>query len=129
MHPMDRSEVPARRWNPWARFGFAILAPALVGVMLASGEWAQEPVSSPPGEKASAPPAARPQGSPTPEHVRDLQQALTNAGYDPGPIDGIFGPRAKSALRKYIAVAPPKVPSPADQVIERFKASERREGP
>ena len=86
-------------------------------------------MSSPPGEKASAPPAARPQGSPTPEHVRDLQQALTNAGYDPGPIDGIFGPRTKSALRKYIAVAPPKVPSPADQVIERFKASERREGP
>ncbi len=68
------------RWNRWARFGFAILAPVLVGVMLAAGAWAQEPVSSPPGGKASAPPAARPQGSPTPEHVRDVQQELANAG-------------------------------------------------
>jgi len=117
------------RWNRWARFGFAILALALVGVMLAAGEWAQEPASSPPGGKASAPPAARPQGGPTPEHVRDLQQALVKAGYDPGPIDGIFGPRTKSALLKYIAVPPPQVPSPADRVIGRFKASERREGP
>ena len=117
------------RWNRWARFGFAILAPALVGVMLAAGEWAQEPVSSAPGGKASAAPAARPERSPTPEHVRDVQQALANAGYDPGPIDGIFGPRTKSALRKYIAVSPPEVPRPEDQVIARFKEGEWRESP
>lgn len=116
------------RWNPWVRYGFAMLAPALVGVMLAAGEWAQEPVSSAPGGKASAPPAARPERSPTPEHVRDVQQALANAGYDPGPIDGIFGPRTKSALRKYIAVPPPQVPRPEDQVISRFKSGELREG-
>jgi hypothetical protein len=117
------------RWSPWARFGFAILAPSLVGVMLAAGEWAQDPVSSPTGGKPSAPPAARRQDSPTPEHVRDVQQALANAGYDPGPIDGIFGPRTKSALRKYIALPPPQVPSPADQVIAQFTASEWRESP
>jgi len=117
------------RWNRWARFGFAILAPGLVGVMLAAGEWAQEPVSSPPGGKESAPAAAGSQRSLTPEHVRDVQQALANAGYDPGPIDGLFGPRTKSALRRYIAVPPPQVPSPADRVIARFKASEWREGP
>jgi peptidoglycan hydrolase-like protein with peptidoglycan-binding domain len=117
------------RWNRWARYGFAILAPALVGVMLAAGEWAQEPVFSHAGEKPSAPPATRRQGSPTPEHVRDVQQALTNAGYDPGPIDGIFGPRTKAALRKYIAVPPPQVPGPGDQLIARFKAGELREGP
>ena len=116
------------RWNRWARYGSAILAPALVGVMLAAGEWAQEPVSSAPGGKASAAPAARPERSPTPEHVREVQQALANAGYDPGPIDGIFGPRTKSALRKYMAVPPPQVPRPEDQVITRFKGGERREG-
>jgi len=41
------------RWNRWARYGLAILAPALVGVMLAAGEWAHEPVSSALGGKAS----------------------------------------------------------------------------
>ena len=118
------------RWNRWARFGFAILVPALVGVILAAGGGAQEPVvSSTPGGKASAAPAAKPKRSPTPEHVREVQHALVIAGFDPGPIDGIFGPRTKSALRMYIAVPPPQVPSPEDQVITRFKGGEWREGP
>lgn len=34
------------------------------------------------------------QGSP----VRELQQALADAGYDPGPIDGDFGPRTRAAV-------------------------------
>lgn len=33
--------------------------------------------------------------------VRDLQRALKRAGYPPGPIDGIFGPRTKAALKGY----------------------------
>lgn len=109
------------RWNRWVRFGFAILAPTLFGVMLAAGEWAQEPVS--------APPAAAPQAGPTPEHVREVQRALAKAGYDPGPIDGIFGPRTKAALRMYIAVPPPRVSNAVDLVIARFRAGERRESP
>ena len=117
------------RWNPWARVGLAILAQVTVGVMLAAGEWANEPGSSPPAVTAAARPAAAPQARPTAEHVRELQQALANAGYDPGPVDGIFGPRTKSALRKYVAVPPPQVPSGADQAIARFRANERREGP
>ena len=87
------------RWNRRARFGFAIFTPVLVGVMLAAGAWAQGPASSPPREKSGATHAAKPQRGPTPAHVREVQQALSNAGYDPGPIDGIFGPRTKSALR------------------------------
>lgn len=35
--------------------------------------------------------------------VRNLQQALLEAGFDPGPIDGIFGPRTESAVRDYQA--------------------------
>ena len=30
--------------------------------------------------------------------VRDLQQALTNEGFDPGPADGIFGPMTLAAV-------------------------------
>ena len=38
------------------------------------------------------------QGSRT---VREAQQALKDKGYDPGPIDGINGPRTKAAVRQY----------------------------
>jgi type IV secretory pathway TrbL component len=33
--------------------------------------------------------------------VREAQQALKDEGYDPGPIDGINGPRTRAALRNY----------------------------
>jgi hypothetical protein len=38
------------------------------------------------------------QGSRT---VREAQQALKDKGYDPGPVDGINGPRTKAAVRQY----------------------------
>ena len=127
------------RWNRWTRIGFAILAPVLVAVMLAAGEWAQPPASAQSGGKpadgkvaaSEAKPraGARPQSAP-PERVRELQQALTDAGFDPGPIDGKFGPRTKAALRKYVAVPPPQVPTAADKVISTFRSTnETRQGP
>jgi hypothetical protein len=33
--------------------------------------------------------------------VRQIQAALTKAGYDPGPSDNIMGARTKAALTKY----------------------------
>jgi peptidoglycan hydrolase-like protein with peptidoglycan-binding domain len=33
--------------------------------------------------------------------VREAQRALRDLGYDPGPIDGVFGPRTRTALAKY----------------------------
>ena len=33
--------------------------------------------------------------------VRDLQEALKALGYDPGPIDGIFGTKTESAVKKF----------------------------
>lgn len=33
--------------------------------------------------------------------VRDLQDALKTLGYDPGPIDGFFGDKTESAVRKF----------------------------
>ncbi len=35
------------------------------------------------------------------QEVKDLQKNLKAAGYDPGPIDGIYGPKTESAVRKY----------------------------
>lgn len=36
-----------------------------------------------------------------PEEVRKVQEALASAGYDPGPLDGLFGPAVESALRAF----------------------------
>jgi Putative peptidoglycan binding domain/CHAP domain len=35
--------------------------------------------------------------------VRELQQALKDAGFDPGPIDGDFGPQTRAALMRFQA--------------------------
>jgi len=37
----------------------------------------------------------------TGEEVRKLQQTLSNLGYSPGPIDGIFGPQTDKAVRSF----------------------------
>lgn len=33
--------------------------------------------------------------------VLQLQMILQSLGYDPGPIDGIFGPRTKNAIMRF----------------------------
>ena len=96
-----------------------VMTAALTGLV-----WAAEPAPAPPAAKAAVSRA----GART-SHVREVQQALVDAGYDPGPIDGIMGPRTKSALRKYIAVPPPQVPSPADRALAPLRATQRRESP
>jgi hypothetical protein len=35
--------------------------------------------------------------------VRDVQVALRDAGFDPGPIDGVMGPQTRAALREFQA--------------------------
>ena len=35
------------------------------------------------------------------EDVRAVQQALTNLGYDPGPVDDIFGGKTETAVRAF----------------------------
>jgi lysozyme len=37
------------------------------------------------------------------DEIRAMQQALDDAGFDPGPIDGDFGPRTYAAIRAYEA--------------------------
>jgi peptidoglycan hydrolase-like protein with peptidoglycan-binding domain len=38
------------------------------------------------------------------EAVKSLQTQLRDAGFDPGPIDGVVGPRTRAALQKYNAL-------------------------
>ncbi len=34
-------------------------------------------------------------------HVRDVQQTLKQQGFNPGPVDGVMGPRTEQALRTF----------------------------
>lgn len=37
----------------------------------------------------------------TPEEVAEIQRLLADRGYDPGPVDGMLGPRTTAAIRQY----------------------------
>ena len=110
------------RWIRSTRLGVLVGIPIVMTAALTGLVWADEPTSPLAAAKAAVPGA----GAST-SHVREVQQALLAAGYDPGPIDGIMGPRTKSALRKYIAVPPPQVPSLAYPALAPLRANERRE--
>ncbi|HEY7203233.1 MAG TPA: peptidoglycan-binding domain-containing protein [Methylomirabilota bacterium] len=38
---------------------------------------------------------------PAPHYVREAQRALRDLGYEPGPVDGVIGPRTRAALAQY----------------------------
>jgi hypothetical protein len=104
------------------RLGVLVGIPIVMTAALTGLVWAAGPASPPPAAKAAVSGAGA-----RASHVREVQQALVAAGFDPGPIDGIMGPRTKSALLKYIAVPPPQIPSPAERTLAPFRANERRE--
>jgi len=37
------------------------------------------------------------------KEIRETQKILKENGFDPGPIDGIYGPRTDKALRAYLS--------------------------
>jgi peptidoglycan hydrolase-like protein with peptidoglycan-binding domain len=51
----------------------------------------------------SAKQPTQPQSGSSQEEVRILQLQLRDAGFDPGPFDGIMGPKTKLALQRYRA--------------------------
>jgi len=60
------------------------------------------------GSDSNIEPAAPPrtvfrygQRSPTRERYREIQTALKEHGYDPGPIDGQWGPKTSAALKRF----------------------------
>jgi hypothetical protein len=64
---------------------------------------------APPGTQAPMPAPAQPAEARKPQapeatapmSIIDAQEQLTKLGYDPGPADGMFGPRTSGALRKF----------------------------
>jgi hypothetical protein len=118
-------EDHAMKWTHATGLGVLVGIPIVMTAALTGLVWAAGPASPPPATKSAVSGAGT---KSSPAHVREVQQALLDAGYDPGPIDGVMGPRTKAALRKYIAVPPPKVPRPADRVLAPLRENERREG-
>jgi hypothetical protein len=57
-------------------------------------------------------------------HLKGVQQRLTNLGFDPGPIDGVFGPRTRRALLAFQGWANLKQTGLADR--ETRKEIEKR---
>jgi len=37
----------------------------------------------------------------TPQFISKLQKALFTAGHNPGPVDGIIGPKTNAAIKSY----------------------------
>lgn len=50
---------------------------------------------------AAAPADEKPRAAPSRSLVKQAQQALRELGYDPGPVDGIEGPRTRAALAAF----------------------------
>jgi len=96
------------RWIHAMRLGVLVGVPIVMTVAPGGLVRADEPAAAPATTAADSDIRAMT------THVREVQLVLLAAGYDPGPIDGILGPRTKSALRRYIAVPPPVVPSRPD---------------
>jgi peptidoglycan hydrolase-like protein with peptidoglycan-binding domain len=56
------------------------------------------------GSNSQAVPATTTYQSPATESkstVMDIQRGLKNLGYNPGPVDGVYGPRTREAIRQY----------------------------
>lgn len=56
--------------------------------------------------------------------VRGIQSGLDQLGYDPGPVDGIAGPRTREAIRQYqrvngLAVTGEPSPQLAEHIAQR----------
>jgi DNA invertase Pin-like site-specific DNA recombinase/peptidoglycan hydrolase-like protein with peptidoglycan-binding domain len=94
-------------WMPgmWAGLGVVITALVLLtstGTCVASG--APQGVS--PAKMADAAPLERGSGfgaAPEARRVKALQRSLRRLGWQPGPIDGLFGPRTEAAVRRFQA--------------------------
>jgi capsular exopolysaccharide synthesis family protein len=58
----------------------------------------------------------------TGNEVRDLQSRLKGAGFDPGPIDGILGPRTSQAAHRYTQARSFGEAGPSKDLLARLRA-------
>ena len=129
MQPSTAAEVTAMQSIRSASLGIVCCASLVISASLmyaAVGE-AQGPVRVHPATATSE--STKP-GRATPERIREVQKALLESGHDPGPIDGLLGPRTKAALRRYASAPPPPVPTAAQQIIAQFnRPNDRGQSP
>jgi peptidoglycan hydrolase-like protein with peptidoglycan-binding domain len=52
-------------------------------------------------QERQPPPSVRKPLAPSDSYAKEVQQALSESGYNPGPIDGIMGDKTKKALSEY----------------------------
>ena len=64
----------------------------------------REPTDASAPSPADRTPGTAP-GPPDAERIRAVQQALARLGYDPGPADGLMGPRTRAAIRAFQAAS------------------------
>jgi hypothetical protein len=80
------------------------------------------PAAQPMPSYEQTPKAAKAAGD---ESVRQLQQALKDKGFDPGPVDGVMGPRTQAAMdqAKSAGATIPGVASSAEASTSSASAS------
>jgi peptidoglycan hydrolase-like protein with peptidoglycan-binding domain len=85
------------------RIARAIIASAAVAALAAVSPTVLSAQSPPQNQTTRAAADVNMDAVPTlgAEGVRKVQQALQKRGIDPGPIDGIFGPLTKEAVRTF----------------------------
>ncbi len=88
----------------FTEFSRTVLATALL-LNVGAFSWAAEEKPQPPAKaekmkETQKKPAMRKMMKGTEEH-RKLQEALKAKGNDPGPVDGMMGPRTRAALKAF----------------------------
>jgi peptidoglycan hydrolase-like protein with peptidoglycan-binding domain len=86
-----------------AAIGIGLLATLLLRPRRPRPRPQEEPAPTPTvHDEQSAPPApAEPSPQQPPERVRSLQDQLLWLGFDPGPVDGQYGPLTTDAVRRF----------------------------
>lgn len=101
---VKKNNAEALRWFRMAKaHGLPIEEPLLSEAGIA--KYVQELENSP----LRPLPNKRGISTPNRELIREIQQGLTRLGYDPGPVDGLYGNKTKSAiqaLQKDAGIAP-----------------------
>ena len=56
------------------------------------------------------------------DEVREIQAKLESLGYDPGPVDGVFGPQTVSAVKRYeMAIGREPTGAVDQRLLERLR--------
>jgi peptidoglycan hydrolase-like protein with peptidoglycan-binding domain len=87
---------------------------------------AAEPAPQAASQPAAVPPAeAAPPGPVTADTIREIQERLTQLGYDPGPVDGVTGSRTRAAIESYQAARGLSGPAePSAALLQRLRQDE-----